>query len=518
MRHARWILLALLTASGLTVTAQKPGGDLGAIVLLAATDGHTADAKLQSALLDADPRTRGISARVIAAGAHLELRGSVIGALLREKDPDAGAELVRTALHLSGGQDLAAIEPHARRLGTRAMAAQVEWLARARPAEFLAALPALADQPGMKSLAVLVSVAVAQHPAKAGELFDAWLRVAPEHGWRELLDSEYAGRPDVSGASALLVRALGSSRPAIRDETVWFLVRALRDKQQIPAAVLDAALDAVPQESSGWEQFGRELIARQHRKARTPDRTSLLTSAANRRGIDVLDGLPDLYPDERKAVLRLVRDRRLPLLVYREPNRSASRTIDLPSGAVAATLQHAGCKARPGAGIASIGYWPDGRPRQITLERGDLDPSCMRALDALSRISIAEFDYAAVHGPQLIVVPLHPAFRQCDSQRPNREHSTEVRDSREVTSPKLLREIKPDYTRAAMDARIEGIMTLSARLSEQGCVEYSTVTRSVPGLDGQGLLAVTQWTFEPAHLEGERIPVHVSIELTFKLK
>lgn len=185
---------------------------------------------------------------------------------------------------------------------------------------------------------------------------------------------------------------------------------------------------------------------------------------------------------------------------------------------VAATLLASGCQGIPGVSTVALAYWPDGRPRQITIGPASLSSTCFKALGALSRLSFAQRDYPVTKATQTIVVPLHPTFTQCDSQPSDREPGGEFLDPKTATLPTLTREIKPDYSRRAMDQRIEGVMIITARISGRGCVEYAEVVRSLRELDAQGLLAVTQWGFEPAKVDGEGVPIYVSVELTFKLK
>ncbi len=87
-----------------------------------------------------------------------------------------------------------------------------------------------------------------------------------------------------------------------------------------------------------------------------------------------------------------------------------------------------------------------------------------------------------------------------------------------LTQPTLVREVKPDYSREAMRARVEGLVNIEAIVSERGCVESAQVLTSLPHLDVQALWAVTQWIFEPARYHGQPVPMRVYIELTFKLK
>ena len=90
-----------------------------------------------------------------------------------------------------------------------------------------------------------------------------------------------------------------------------------------------------------------------------------------------------------------------------------------------------------------------------------------------------------------------------------------------VVLPRLVREVKPQYTRLAMKAGIHGTVVTEIIVRKDGTVGTAVVVRSLDqtfGLDQEALKAVRQWRFEPGTLKGEPVDVVVSIELTFTLK
>ena len=90
-----------------------------------------------------------------------------------------------------------------------------------------------------------------------------------------------------------------------------------------------------------------------------------------------------------------------------------------------------------------------------------------------------------------------------------------------VKLPKLVHEVKPDYTREAMEAGIQGSLSLQAVVLESGLVGDVDVVDSldtVYGLDDQAVKAIRQWQFEPGTKDGKPVAVQVEVEFTFKLK
>ena len=90
-----------------------------------------------------------------------------------------------------------------------------------------------------------------------------------------------------------------------------------------------------------------------------------------------------------------------------------------------------------------------------------------------------------------------------------------------VEIPRLLREVKPQYTADAMRAKIQGAVLLECVVLPDGSVGDVRVTRSLDstfGLDQEAIRAAKQWRFQPGTRFGEPVPVLITIELTFTLR
>ena len=80
---------------------------------------------------------------------------------------------------------------------------------------------------------------------------------------------------------------------------------------------------------------------------------------------------------------------------------------------------------------------------------------------------------------------------------------------------------RPQYTQAAMAARIEGNVLLEVVVSADGAVGDVTVVKSLDsqyGLDQQAVEALKHWQWKPGTRDGEPSPVAVQVEMTFTLK
>jgi len=78
----------------------------------------------------------------------------------------------------------------------------------------------------------------------------------------------------------------------------------------------------------------------------------------------------------------------------------------------------------------------------------------------------------------------------------------------------------PQYTPAAMAAKIQGAVELSVVVKADGTVGDVVVTRSLDtqyGLDDAAVAAVQQWTFTPGTKGGRAVDVEVHLSIRFTL-
>ena len=90
-----------------------------------------------------------------------------------------------------------------------------------------------------------------------------------------------------------------------------------------------------------------------------------------------------------------------------------------------------------------------------------------------------------------------------------------------VINPRVLREVKPQYTADAMRAKVQGTVLLECVVNQDGSVGRVDVVKSLDptfGLDQEAIKAAKQWRFAPGTRLGEPVAVLVTIELTFTLR
>jgi len=90
-----------------------------------------------------------------------------------------------------------------------------------------------------------------------------------------------------------------------------------------------------------------------------------------------------------------------------------------------------------------------------------------------------------------------------------------------ITLPTVVREVRPQYTAAALAARIQGTVLTGVIVWADGTVGDVTVIRSldtVYGLDEEAITAAKQWLFNPALLNNRPVAIRITIEFTFTVK
>ena len=112
-------------------------------------------------------------------------------------------------------------------------------------------------------------------------------------------------------------------------------------------------------------------------------------------------------------------------------------------------------------------------------------------------------------------------FRSWPTARAAEPAVARIRPGSGVTNPRVLHEVKPQYTSDAMRAKIQGTVLLECIVRPDGSVGDVQVLRSLDptfGLDQEAIKAAKQWRFSPGMHLGEAVPVIVTIELQFTLR
>ena len=84
--------------------------------------------------------------------------------------------------------------------------------------------------------------------------------------------------------------------------------------------------------------------------------------------------------------------------------------------------------------------------------------------------------------------------------------------------PQVSQKTDPEYSEEARIAGLEGAVTLTGTITEQGLPRDMRVTGSLGfGLDEKALAAIQQWRFTPGTRQGQPVPVVMTIPVDFRL-
>jgi protein TonB len=95
--------------------------------------------------------------------------------------------------------------------------------------------------------------------------------------------------------------------------------------------------------------------------------------------------------------------------------------------------------------------------------------------------------------------------------------SQPVRLHEGIDAPRKVKDVTPLYPALARSAGAQGVVILEAIIDIQGNVVSTRILRSIPLLDEAAVNAVQQWKYTPARLNGEPVPVVVTVTVNFTL-
>lgn len=87
-----------------------------------------------------------------------------------------------------------------------------------------------------------------------------------------------------------------------------------------------------------------------------------------------------------------------------------------------------------------------------------------------------------------------------------------------IKAPTKIRHVNPVYPPVAQEAKVSGLVIIEALIGPDGAVQDARVLKSVPLLDQAALEAVMQWRFTPTLLNGQAVPVIMTVTVNFTLQ
>jgi TonB family protein len=86
-----------------------------------------------------------------------------------------------------------------------------------------------------------------------------------------------------------------------------------------------------------------------------------------------------------------------------------------------------------------------------------------------------------------------------------------------IVEPQKTKDVRPTYPPNKLTAAVGGMVILSATIDKGGHVVDLDVMRSTPGFAEAAITAVSKWEYTPTVLNGEPIPVVMTVVVTFNI-
>ncbi len=87
-----------------------------------------------------------------------------------------------------------------------------------------------------------------------------------------------------------------------------------------------------------------------------------------------------------------------------------------------------------------------------------------------------------------------------------------------IIAPTRIKDVPPVYPTIAQSVRVQGDVIIEATIGPDGKVENARVLRSVPLLDQAAVAAVLAWKYTPTLLNGQPVPIIMTVTVRFRLQ
>jgi TonB family protein len=411
-----------------------------------------------------------------------------------------------------------------------------EWLARTAPQRFVAMVPELIKITGAAPIVgEVAAMGLRQTPAAADAISSALSISGSSSAWSALLDALHADlTPDV------LRKGLTAQSASIREATVWFLVlNRSRETTDNLTALVSESKQINPSEATDWTRFGYDLLGRRTGEKAT-DHSAVIARAATDHKVELrrLAQHSELTDEERTALKSALRETQTistntPTSPSPTPVEGETKRLPLPTrmfepiapGFFTSLLSAVRCSPSGGStfGAARLSYRLDGHVKAVGLDSTTLSDSCATFLRLLARLAVAQPNARIVdtESQWLFIAMDKASIDWIDADPITTATGGDVHriGGGVLTPPHKIRDVRPLYPPSMQRAGIQGTVIIEATISKLGCVTAGQVLRSVElPLDLAAMKAVSGWRFEPTVLDGNPVPVIMTVTVTFRLQ
>lgn len=523
--HKTIVLLLLLPALAALGSDPTPAS-------LVATDSNDV---LVAGLQSAGVLTRATAARVAMLNRAATLLPQLRDALAHESDGVAAREEIRAVVLLGNPDDVAFAATQSAKWPAAMDDALADAIAR-HGVDALDLYHAHLAKSRMTTRSDFFRQALWAHPELLPVTASRLLGWRDADGWNGLLRTAFDSA--VAVPAGPLTASVDMADAEIRDASIWYLVRGYA---QDPAAIHDplrAALLAPRAEAAAdREDFGRELLRRMLGEERRDNERWLKFLAT--------DEADRLLQRESESVLQYFTDTEyrtrqnrcvIQSAECKMPEKRPGRVIPsqpvaepafvlpslLPAGLADAVMSDARCNGE-WLGVGSATVDASGRVTQVDLKDVNTSDRCRKAAERILRLSLATPTSirGASSGPVLMVKAAKTPL--CLNEPPADVPERLVRVGGEVKPPIVQKRVEPIFPRTARQAMSERgtsvRVIVESVITREGCVRNMRLLSQAPfgEMNGSALLALSQWTFIPAYLDGKPIDALFNLTINFRL-
>jgi len=363
-------------------------------------------------------------------------------------------------------------------------------------------------------------------------------------GWRALLRA--LRKAQVPLDAGLALEAVRSESAGIRTATYWSLAADADPSRPLDAALAGAIAAAPEARGEGSVEpdaaLAFEVLHRAQGGAPRPLLDTLKAIGDMERTSEAWESIaprPRLFDKaERAAISSMVFGRSDALDGWQEPPPRAAKPADAsgyvrvetasayPPSFAQDALAATRCDVKSFGSIlgGEVTYRADGRPREVGLIQAGKSKECAEAMRILLASSLAPVGVSTGERKSLLLVPDRPEFVQCMDEGARRRGSQPRRPDRvgrkggRIQEPKKVRDRPPQYPESARLRGVHGVVILEAEIEPSGCVSQIELLRGVDThLDVEAIRAVAGWGYTPTLLNGEPVPVMMTIIVNFTL-
>jgi TonB family protein len=184
----------------------------------------------------------------------------------------------------------------------------------------------------------------------------------------------------------------------------------------------------------------------------------------------------------------------------------------------AGNLPDAESHARRALAILTAEFTDKPASAEAAVDLADVLLAENREDEAGQMLALAEKTFETSLGPGSLLTSGVAARRAVILKQPAPPASTPTayRVGAQVTVPRILSKVEPEYSAEARKNKLQGSVLLAVIVDATGAPTQIAILRPLGmGLDEAAIAAVSQWKFSPGRKNGTPVPVFTQIEMTF---